>query len=94
MVLLVWQALSRPSADWSVSVRLAQAGQEIAQVDRQHPVAGAYPTGRWSPAEVVADAYPFTLPAGATPDELVVILYRRTADGGFLNLDTARFKLP
>jgi hypothetical protein len=94
VVLLVWQALAKPSADWSVSVRLAQGGRQIAQVDRQHPVAGTYPTGRWTPGEVVADAYPFTLPSDAIPDELVVILYRRTADGGFVNLDVARFTLP
>ena len=68
VALLIWQALAPPSQDWAVSVRLTQGGQEIAQLDREHPVSGAYPTSRWAPGEVVADAYPFALPPGAAPD--------------------------
>jgi hypothetical protein len=92
-VLLAWQALTPPTQDWSVSVRLTQGGREIAQLDRTHPVFGAYPTTRWAPGEVVADAYPFTLPPGSAPDGMTVILYRRGADGGFVNLDVARLPL-
>jgi hypothetical protein len=94
VVLLVWQAMAAPSQDWAVSVRLTQDGQEIAQLDRAHPVSGAYPTGRWSPGEVVADAYPFTLPPGAEVDGLTVVVYRKLADGSFANLDVASFPLP
>jgi len=94
VALLVWQAKATPSQDWAVSVRLTQGGKEIAQVDREHPVNGAYPTGRWSPGEVVADAYSFALPPGAAPDGLTVVVYRRLADGSFANLDAARFPLP
>ena len=92
VALLNWQALAPPSQDWAVSVRLTQNGQEIAQLDREHPVSGAYPTSRWSPGEVVADAYPFALPPGA-PDGIKVVVYRKLADGGFANLDVASFPL-
>ena len=94
VVLLTWQARAAPADDWSVSVRLAEGVREIALVDQESPVHGAYPTSRWSPGETIGDAYPFALPAGAQPDGLAVILYRRQGDGSFLNLDAARFALP
>jgi hypothetical protein len=92
-VLLAWQAPARPAEDWSVSVRLTQGGREIAQSDREHPVAGAYPTSRWSPGEVVGDGYAFALPAGAAPDGVKIIVYRPLPGGGFENLDVAQFAL-
>jgi hypothetical protein len=92
-VLLAWQARARLAQDWSVSVRLTQAGKEIAQVDREHPVAGAYPTTRWSPGEVVGDGYAFALPAGVAPDGVKVIVYRPLPGGGFENLDAAQLPL-
>ena len=94
VALLIWQALAPPSQDWAVSVRLLQGGQEIAQFDREHPVSGAYPTSRWVPGEVVADAYPFALPPGAAPDGIKIVVYRKLADGSFVNLDVAQFPLP
>lgn len=93
VVLLAWQAPSRLAEDWSVSVRLTAGGREIAQMDREHPVSGTYPTSRWSPGEVVGDAYIFALPAGAAPDGVTVIVYRKMPDGGFTNLDVARLPL-
>jgi hypothetical protein len=92
-VVLAWQASGELSEDWSVSVRLTQGGKEIAQVDRQSPVAGAYPTSRWSPGEVVGDAYTFAVPAGVTPDGVTIVVYRRMPDGAFTNLDIARLPL-
>jgi hypothetical protein len=93
VILLAWKALAQPAEDWSVSVRLTRDGAEIAQVDRQHPVVGAYPTNRWSPEEVIGDAYPFTLPPGTRPDGLNVILYRQQANGSFVNLGAAHLPL-
>ena len=93
VALLIWQAMAPPSRDWAVSVRLLQGGQEIAQLDRQHPVSGAYPTSRWTPGEVVADAYPFALRPGAAPDGIKIVVYRKLADGSFVNLDVAQFPL-
>ena len=92
-VILVWQAGRTPAHDWATSVRLLQGGVEVAQIDRQHPVSGAYPTTRWLPGEVVADAYAFALPAGISPDAVTVVVYRRAQDGGFINLDAATFPL-
>lgn len=91
---LAWQALARPDQDWSVSVRPTRGSAELAQLDSQHPVLGAYPTRRWTPGEVIADAYTFTLPPEVVPDGITVILYRRGADGSFSNLDVARVALP
>jgi hypothetical protein len=93
VVWLAWQARARPSQNWSVSVRLMQAEREIGQADQEIPVAGAYPTGRWSAGEIVGDAYSFTLPAEARPDGVRVILYRRAGDGSFVNLGDTRFPL-
>jgi hypothetical protein len=93
VVLLNWLALRAPEHDWSVSVRLSQGGQQLAQQDHANPVWGAYPTTRWLPGEVVGDAYSFALPPGARPDELTVILYRPDGSGGFVNLDVATFPL-
>ncbi|MGQ9766245.1 MAG: protein O-mannosyl-transferase family [Anaerolineae bacterium] len=93
VVLLVWLAPRSPAEDWSVSVRLTQGSTELAQRDHVHPVFGAYPMTRWAPGEVVIDAYPFRLPADTVADGLTVILYRRAADGSFINLDVARFSL-
>ncbi|MEJ5200352.1 MAG: hypothetical protein WHX53_15640, partial [Anaerolineae bacterium] len=91
--LLAWEAVAKPTEDWSVSVRLMHDGREIAQVDHRHPVFGAYPTSHWSAGEIVADAYPFSIGADVEPDGLTVILYRQMPDGGFANLDTAHFPL-
>ena len=93
VVTLAWQAARTPGHDWSTSVRILQGGSEIAQVDRQHPVSGAYPTTRWLPGEVVTDTYPFVLPAGASAEAVTVVVYRRAEDGSFINLDTATFRL-
>ena len=94
VVRLTWQAKEKSDQDWSVSVRLTQDGREIAQADEEHPVFGAYPTSRWSPGEVVSDVYPMKLPPDARPDGVTVILYRKTPEGGFVNLDAASFPLP
>jgi Protein O-mannosyl-transferase TMEM260-like len=93
VVLLAWQASSGLTENWSVSVRLTEGSRELAQVDREHPVAGAYPTSLWSPGEVVGDAYTFALPAGVVPDGVTVIVYRSMSDGTFTNLDITRLPL-
>ncbi len=93
VALLAWAARGKPAEDWAISVRFMQGDREIGQVDHTHPVFGAYPTRRWSPGELVADAYPIALPPGADPDGLTIILYRRTPDGGFVNLGVARVAL-
>ncbi len=93
VLLLAWEAM-HPAQDWAVSVRLTQGDAEIAQVDSLHPVMGAYPTLRWTPGEVVGDAYAFPAEVAAGADGARVILYRQLGDGTFENLDVADFKLP
>ncbi|OQA46112.1 MAG: hypothetical protein BWY52_00933 [Chloroflexi bacterium ADurb.Bin325] len=92
VIMLAWQRGPALDGEWSISVRLAQAGAELGQVDRAQPVFGMYPMARWRPGEIVMDAYPFRLPPAAAPDTLTVILYRQTADG-FENLDLFRHEL-
>jgi hypothetical protein len=99
-VTFYWRVLSQPTVDYSVGIRLLDAdGNELWKEDSQHPVLGSYPTHLWSPGQVVADYYEVpldrTLPAGAY--RLALILYTRTADGGFVNLrvgDAQRAELP
>ena len=93
VLLLAWEAL-QPTQDWAVSVRLKQGGAEIAQVDNLHPVMGAYPMRRWTPGEIVGDAYAFPAEVAAGADGAQVILYRQRGNGTFENLDAADFKLP
>lgn len=93
VITLAWQAARTPGHNWSISVRVLQGASEIAQVDRQHPVSGAYPTTRWLPGEVVIDTYPFALPDGVSPEAVTIVVYRRAQDGAFINLDTATFAL-
>jgi hypothetical protein len=64
---LLWQALTTPAVDYTVFVHLLDAeGQYVAGGDSQ-PVAGRYPTGAWSPGEVVADVHTFILARDGTP---------------------------
>ncbi|MCL4535849.1 MAG: DUF2723 domain-containing protein [Bacteroidetes bacterium] len=86
-VQLYWQAASLLERDYSVSVRMVDAGGAVvAQQDNQHPVLGMYPTSRWSAGEVVGDYY--ELPRrGLAPGSyrLEVVVYERLAQG-FRNL--------
>ncbi len=92
-VLLLWLATAPVDRDLSVSVRLLSGGDEIAQVDRSHPVNGAFPTGKWRAGEQVADAYPFRPVAGREPDAVRVIVYYRNESGGFVNVNEATFRV-
>ena len=93
VIFLLWEARQKSAQAWAVSVRVTQGGRELAQVDYEHPVFGAYPTNRWTPGELIGDAYPFKLSTEARPDGMTVILYRQMPEGGFVNLDVAQFSL-
>lgn len=84
---LYWQALRRPDADYSVSVRLlTEEGKKVAQSDLRHPVLGLSPTSTWQPGQWVADYY--ELPTRGLASgcyHLAVILYAAEPEG-FRNL--------
>ncbi|MBN1995521.1 MAG: DUF2723 domain-containing protein [Anaerolineae bacterium] len=96
-VALYWQASTRLTEDYTVSVRPLVGGQlvnvagENLMQDHQ-PVWGVYPTGRWRPGEVVRDVYALFLPEGLTPETMQLVVYRPT-DAGFENLTEAEIRL-
>jgi hypothetical protein len=89
---LHWRAIEAPAHDYSVSLRLFDgAGEQVFQVDSQHPVLGTYPTSRWAAGEVVSDYYEIQLPADAPPGTYrwAAILYRALPEGGWESLRVA-----
>lgn len=63
-VTLYWQATAPLATDYSVFVHaLGGDGKPVTQSDGQ-PAGGAYPTGLWSPGEVVRDQRELSLPLG------------------------------
>jgi hypothetical protein len=86
---LHWRALQPLPHDYSVSLRLLnEAGEQLAQVDSQHPVLGTYPTSRWTAGEVVSDYYEIQLGPDIAPGTYRwgVILYRALSEGGWESL--------
>jgi hypothetical protein len=97
LVTLYWMAPAPIAENYTVSVRLWQGGQpirrgEAALIQDHQPVWNTYPTSRWRPGEVIADAYTFTLPPAAQPDQLQIVVYRPTSDG-FENLGEVRVEI-
>ncbi len=63
-VVLQWQALARPAADYTVFVHALDAsGKVVAQADSQ-PRGGDFPTGAWLPGETVLDQHALSLSPG------------------------------
>lgn len=73
---LVWQAVERPSADYTIFVHLLHPDGTccVWQVDAM-PRAGAYPTSLWLPDEVVVEQYTLALPDSAGQYALEVGVY-------------------
>jgi hypothetical protein len=73
---LYWQSLAPVSVDYTAFVHLQAGDRQAGQLDSQ-PCAGAYPTTRWQPGEVVTDHRQLPLPAEPTADsyDLYVGLY-------------------
>ena len=93
VVTIEWEAPVALELDYSVAVHLLghdppRGPQDVlAQADRVHPVGGWYPTSRWEAGEVVRDCYVLAIPPGTMPVGVRVGMYRRGADGGFVNSD-------
>ena len=91
-VTLFWRALQDPPYDYSISLRLIdEAGQEVFQIDSQHPVLGTFPTSQWTAGEVIGDYYEIQLPSELPPGAYRwgVILYRPLPEGGWESLKVA-----
>ena len=56
-LVLYWQALAEMGRDYTVFTQLLSDDMDIWAQDDTQPLRGAYPTSRWSPDEVVRDAY-------------------------------------
>jgi len=61
---LYWQALASMDESYTVFVHVLGEDETIVAQRDQIPQAGEVPTSGWLPGEVVADPYPFSLPAG------------------------------
>lgn len=86
-VMLRWQALKKPAADYTVFVHVLDAqGRLVAQHDGQ-PRGGSYPTHLWDAGEVVDDDHPLVL-SSQSGQRLEVGLYT-TPDVRRLPVDEA-----
>ncbi|HXV42603.1 MAG TPA: hypothetical protein VEC96_06040, partial [Anaerolineae bacterium] len=75
-LMLYWQALAAPQADYTVFAHLRNAtGETVAQKDGP-PASGAYPTGLWAAGEIIKDEISIPL-EGVEPGQysLVVGMY-------------------
>jgi nitrate reductase NapE component len=75
-LMLYWQALAAPKADYTVFTHLRNAaGETVAQKDGP-PASGAYPTGLWAAGEIIKDEISIPL-EGVEPGQysLVVGMY-------------------
>jgi len=61
-LVLIWQAESDPSFDYSVFVHLLDAGGRIYRQVDGSPVSGLRPMSAWAEGEIVTDRYGFLLP--------------------------------
>ncbi len=70
---LIWQAAAQPTADYTVFVHVLRPdGTCCAWQSDAMPRAGAYPTSRWRPGEVVVDQFEIELPGDVTAGEYAI----------------------
>jgi hypothetical protein len=83
---LRWQVTSAPGRDLTTFVHLGDPSADtslppLAQGDSP-PLGGYYPTGSWSPGEVIEDHYSLTLPADLAPGRYPVYVGLYDPDTG------------
>jgi len=74
---LYWQALNRPTHDYTVFVQLLDSANQVVAQQDQLPQSGNAPTTSWTIGEIIPD--PYTLSVETTPGQsyrLIVGLYR------------------
>lgn len=79
-VLLMWQALRMPQADFDVLIQVRDAGGAIVAQLEVEPHQGAYPTSIWSAGEKVPDTYMLDI-GGVGPGEYDVYVGLVGPDG-------------
>ncbi len=95
-----WQAQRAGLSDYSIAIHLVAQDpptgpQDIlTQADRNHPVAGRYPTSRWQTGEVVRSFYRLNVPPGANPVAVRVSMYQVVEDGSFVNTEWLSLVVP
>lgn len=95
-----WQALQNDLNDYSIAVHLVAqdpptSPQDIlTQADRNHPVAGWYPSSLWQAGEVVTDHFLLEVPEGSVPMAVRVGMYQALADGSFENSEWLSLSVP
>jgi hypothetical protein len=82
-VLLVWQALQAPIADYRVVLQVRDAQGAIVEQREAEPHDGAYPTSVWADGEEVADSYLID-DSGLPPGEYEVYVGLLDPDGSRL----------
>ncbi|NOZ71465.1 MAG: DUF2723 domain-containing protein [Chloroflexi bacterium] len=85
-VAIALEAMESPQHDWSLSVRLLDAGKEVAQKDHPAPALGHTPTTTLRPGDIIVDAFRFEIAPAPSPQGIRLILYRQLEDGTFQNL--------
>jgi hypothetical protein len=76
---LMWQALRKPEADYTVFVHLRKVaadgstGDQIAAFDSA-PANGTAPTGGWQPGQAITDTHAIQIPADAAPGPYRLII--------------------
>jgi hypothetical protein len=95
-----WQALQDDLSDYSIAVHLVAQDPPIGpqdiltQADRNHPVAGWYPSSLWQAGEVVTDHFLLEVPEGGEPVAVRVGMYQALADGTFANSEWLSLPVP
>lgn len=80
---LIWEALTQPTADYTVFVHLLDRdGVCCLWQQDTPPQRGGYPTGRWLPGEFVVDAYDIILPEDLPPGDYPLEIGLYLADTG------------
>lgn len=66
-LILIWRALSAPTEDYLVSLRLKRIDDHQEQSWLQRPAGGTYPTSKWGQGDVVRDWHDLSLAADTAP---------------------------
>jgi hypothetical protein len=95
-----WLAQQDDLSNYSIAVHLVAQnpplGPEdiLAQADRNHPVAGWYPSSLWQIGEVVETHFLLDVPEGASPIAVRVGMFQLLDDGEFENSEWLSLPIP